>query len=356
MIKSITFGTPLVFASGGNPTRYYSNTYNGTFSYNKPISIMVNHGEPICENSCHYAWGFPESVLWIKKDGSHGVSRVQSWKQIKGWQNIVTAIGGVGISNHYPELEGFSDFKAINIWNKRTEHKDFSDVLRRTEHSVVGFKDDLFFASIMYGTSKEIQVECLKQGFTNCVQLDGGSWASCNTENYKHNLDKSQFSLVQVIDVVEPVDKPVETVDKPDRKWRYFTYQEFANTKDHNANKTKDELIDKLDELRHLIGRSITITSGYRTPKFNTLVGGDRNSEHIYGLAADLRFNFTGYSKESIARICKYLGFTNVGVYWNHGVGSTINRLHLGIRDDSNGKVRVMDWHASGKYIGKTYI
>lgn len=153
---------------------------------------------------------------------------------------------------------------------------------------------------------------------------------------------------------LEVVDKPVESVDK---EWRYFKYSEFANTKDGGANETKTELIDMLDEFRHLLNRSIHITSGYRTPAFNKKVGGSNNSEHTHGLAADLRFNFSGYTKESIVRILKYLGAQNIGVYWENGrVGGTINRLHVGIRPNSNGKVRVMDWSASGKWIGDKYI
>jgi len=128
---------------------------------------------------------------------------------------------------------------------------------------------------------------------------------------------------------------------------------------DNNKNETKYELIDILDELRHLVGRSITITSGYRSPEFNARpdVKGDPNSEHIYGLAADLRFNFNGYTKESLARICKYLGVYNLGVYWENGrIGGKINRLHVGIRNDSNGKLKLMDWSASGRFLAKTYL
>ncbi len=43
-----------------------------------------------------------------------------------------------------------------------------------------------------------------------------------------------------------------------------------------------------LDPLRELWGAPITITSGYRSPKLNSLVGGVKNSQHITGNAADL--------------------------------------------------------------------
>lgn len=43
-----------------------------------------------------------------------------------------------------------------------------------------------------------------------------------------------------------------------------------------------------LDPLRRIYGKSILITSGYRCPKLNTLVGGVSNSWHTQGNAADI--------------------------------------------------------------------
>lgn len=43
-----------------------------------------------------------------------------------------------------------------------------------------------------------------------------------------------------------------------------------------------------LDPLRASIGRPIAILSGYRPPWLNQKVGGAKNSDHLYGRAADL--------------------------------------------------------------------
>ena len=108
-----------------------------------------------------------------------------------------------------------------------------------------------------------------------------------------------------------------------------------------------------MDELRHLVGRSIHITSGYRTPEFNKKVGGSPNSYHTKGLACDFRFNFSGYNLTSITAIAKYLGFKNIGFYWENGrIGGKLNRLHFDIGTPKNGAdFRVMHWHSNGKYI-----
>jgi hypothetical protein len=42
-----------------------------------------------------------------------------------------------------------------------------------------------------------------------------------------------------------------------------------------------------LDRIRLLLGHPLEISSGYRSPALNTVVGGARNSQHAQGLAAD---------------------------------------------------------------------
>lgn len=49
------------------------------------------------------------------------------------------------------------------------------------------------------------------------------------------------------------------------------------------------ELVGLLDTLSSIVGRRVSILSGYRTPSFNQEVCGARFSEHLYGCAADIR-------------------------------------------------------------------
>lgn len=44
-----------------------------------------------------------------------------------------------------------------------------------------------------------------------------------------------------------------------------------------------------LDPVREMYGKPIVVTSGFRTPFLNRLVGGVATSQHMQGLAADLR-------------------------------------------------------------------
>ena len=47
--------------------------------------------------------------------------------------------------------------------------------------------------------------------------------------------------------------------------------------------------VNVLEPLRNHMGRPISVSSGYRCPKLNTLVGGVAKSQHQYGQAADIR-------------------------------------------------------------------
>jgi len=55
-----------------------------------------------------------------------------------------------------------------------------------------------------------------------------------------------------------------------------------------------------LEQVRALVDRSITVSSGYRSPVVNGAVGGSKNSAHVLGLAADI--NASGVSPKDLAK------------------------------------------------------
>ena len=64
-------------------------------------------------------------------------------------------------------------------------------------------------------------------------------------------------------------------------------YPDNKPTMQHVANMTYGCLL-LLEPARQLVG-PILITSGYRNPRVNALVGGVKNSQHLLGQAADIR-------------------------------------------------------------------
>ena len=61
------------------------------------------------------------------------------------------------------------------------------------------------------------------------------------------------------------------------------------NTAPESARKNIAVLVDKvLDPLREAWGKPISVTSGYRCPELNRIVGGSKTSHHMRGMAADI--------------------------------------------------------------------
>lgn len=58
------------------------------------------------------------------------------------------------------------------------------------------------------------------------------------------------------------------------------------------------ELASVLESIRETLGRSIIVTSGYRTKYLNSLVGGHPNSAHLDGRAADFSIINLGAAAE----------------------------------------------------------
>lgn len=78
-----------------------------------------------------------------------------------------------------------------------------------------------------------------------------------------------------------------------------FTLEEFTNSttasrkgivNKPNADELKNikNLALLLQKIRDKYGKSIIISSGFRCPKLNSVVGGVSNSDHVYGAAADI--------------------------------------------------------------------
>lgn len=73
------------------------------------------------------------------------------------------------------------------------------------------------------------------------------------------------------------------------------------------------ELIEKVQQMRDLLGAAVHINSGYRTVKHNAAVGGVAGSYHTKGMAADIYFD--GVSDEVAAQCAEYVGFGGIGLY-----------------------------------------
>lgn len=90
-----------------------------------------------------------------------------------------------------------------------------------------------------------------------------------------------------------------KVIDEGGRLSPHFWIDEFRS-RGNGRVKCHRELLRSLERARQEVG-PITIVSGYRDPDYNAFVGGARNSQHLYGTAADVRFGLdvatrTGFS------------------------------------------------------------
>jgi len=77
---------------------------------------------------------------------------------------------------------------------------------------------------------------------------------------------------------------------------KHFTLAELIRTNRAIPNNPTElekaniiELIENvLDPLREMYGKPIKVNSGYRSKLVNAAVGGAKNSDHLYGFAADI--------------------------------------------------------------------
>ncbi len=103
----------------------------------------------------------------------------------------------------------------------------------------------------------------------------------------------------------------------------YFTLNEFESP-DTGEVMVDSRLIKKLEALRYLVGKPITILSGYRTPEHNAAVGGEPGSFHTKGMAADVTWQ--GFDVEDAAQKAIQVGFDGIGKY------PTKNFIHVDVR------------------------
>jgi len=106
----------------------------------------------------------------------------------------------------------------------------------------------------------------------------------------------------------------------------YFTLAEFCqSTAAKNAGLTLDPspeavealrllVANVLDPLRASLGVPVRVTSGYRSPALNTLLGGSRTTQHVKGEAADVKC--AAFDALAIARRAIELGLEYDQIIW----------------------------------------
>ena len=103
-----------------------------------------------------------------------------------------------------------------------------------------------------------------------------------------------------------------------------FKVKEFACKDGSDVIFISPELVNILQKIRTHFGKSVTINSAYRTPTYNTKVGGAKYSQHQYGTAADIKVS--GVTPKNVAAYAETL-LPNKG-----GIGIYPTFTHVDVR------------------------
>jgi uncharacterized protein YcbK (DUF882 family) len=88
------------------------------------------------------------------------------------------------------------------------------------------------------------------------------------------------------------------------------------------------QLAKNLQVLRDAVGKSISITSGYRSPQHNKKIGGAKDSQHVKGMAADIKVS--GMTPKEVALVIE--GLIEQGKMKQGGIGIYPSWVHYDVR------------------------
>lgn len=127
---------------------------------------------------------------------------------------------------------------------------------------------------------------------------------------------------------------------------KFFKFNEFSVSSsyprltEHPKGKVADNIMDLvenlLDPVRARIGCPITVTSGYRPPQLNEAVGGAKNSNHLYGYAADVVCGNRGSDNLKIVKAIYELGLEFDEVIIEKGTLAKPQWIHVAYRKGNN--------------------
>lgn len=115
----------------------------------------------------------------------------------------------------------------------------------------------------------------------------------------------------------------------------HFSRSEFTCKDNCGFDAISPSLVESLETLRSKLNRPILILSGCRCEKHNTEVGGEKNSQHLLGHAADIRV--PGLTAEEVCEAAMQLssshGEEEFYAIRGFGLDEERNFVHLDVRD-----------------------
>ncbi len=180
-----------------------------------------------------------------------------------------------------------------------------ADMKYRAPRAAIGTKDGRFayYVSKDRRTPEQLRDLLAASGWDNAIMMDGGG-STCFMDSTGRGFTGDgrviPFFLAWKLkrgDAREPKGEEPMSVeinayskekDGSKKLSSNFTVKEFACKDGSDAVLVAPRLVMVLQTIRDHFGSAVTISSGYRTPQYNTKVGGVAHSQHCYGTASDI--------------------------------------------------------------------
>ena len=218
-----------------------------------------------------------------------------------------------------------------------------ADMKYKTHRTAVGTKDGRF---AYYVTQNNYSPEQLRDvlygaGWDNAIMMDGGGstcFMDSDGEGFTGDGRVIPFFLVVKLkhgDAFEPKgERPMVEINAYSKKndgekklSSNFRVKEFACKDGSDAVLVAPRLVMVLQSIRDHFDAPVGINSGYRTPQYNTKVGGVDQSQHCYGTAADIAVK--GVGVDTVAAYARKImpDWGGVGLYKAQGF------VHVDVRE-----------------------
>lgn len=177
-------------------------------------------------------------------------------------------------------------------------------------------------------TRETLQNRLLSLGVSDALMLDGGGSTQGIFPSGKVTSTRKVPTLLLFWerDPEPEGDKPMVEINAYSKKTdgakklsTNFKVSEFACKDGSDAILVAPRLVMVLQSIRSYFGAAVTINSAYRTPEYNTKVGGVATSQHCYGTAADITVK--GKTPKEVAAYARSImpDWGGVGIYTKKG-------------------------------------
>lgn len=266
--------------------------------------------------------------------------KVLSKSKYKDW-GLGCDLDGPPIMSTDRTLTWFTSAVPILKDGKKLARDLTPDVARPAERTAVGWMKNgrvLLWCDRAILTREQLQDKLLDIGCVDGLMFDGGGSTQGIFPGGKVTSSRKVATLLCFWEALEPQEvkgeRPMVEINAYSKKKdggkklsTNFTVKEFACGDGTDTVFVAPRLVMVLQSIRSHFGKAVTIHSGYRTPPYNTKVGGVSNSQHTYGTAADI--SVKGVSVANVAAYARSImpDWGGVGIYSKKGF------VHVDVRE-----------------------